>query len=93
MTKLVAIIGGVLLLAGVVLAGTLTGLGSAGTPTLGSTLAPATVSVPHQTTTRGHEAERRIERRHEARSVRGEREDGHHRGQESGRHGGHGGDD
>ena len=59
MKKLLAGIGGALLLAGVVLAGALTSLGSAGTPAISST-------PPLVTTTRhdGQELERREHRRH-----------------------------
>ena len=59
MKKLLAGIGGALLLAGVVLAGALTSLGSAGTPAISST-------PPLMTTTRhdGRELERREHGRH-----------------------------
>jgi hypothetical protein len=103
MTKIAAIIGGVLLMAGVALAGTAVSLGASGTPTIGSTLpAAAPVTVRHED--RGREAElrgranearehvRRADRRARVADDRGHhqrgRDDAGHRG-----HGGHGGDD
>jgi hypothetical protein len=47
MTKIAAIIGGFLLMAGVALAGTVSSLGSAGNPAIGSTLPTAAVTVRH----------------------------------------------
>ena len=107
MTKIAAIIGGVLLMAGVALAGTAVSLGASGTPTIGSTLpAAAPITVRHED--RGREAElrgraneprghvRREDRRAD-RHVRVADDRGHHqRGRDDGGHrghGGHGGDD
>ena len=107
MTKIAAIIGGVLLMAGVALAGTAVSLGASGTPTIGSTLPTvAQVTVRHED--RGREAElrgratqareqvRREDRRADRR-VRVADDRGHHqRGRDDGGHrghGGHGGDD
>ena len=57
MFRIAAIIGGVLLLAGVALAGTVTSLGSTGSPTLSSSLpAASTTARQHD---RGREAEAR----------------------------------
>jgi hypothetical protein len=103
MTKIAAIIGGVLLMAGVALAGTAVSLGASGTPTIGSTLpAAAPVTVRHED--RGREAELRGRAnearehvRREDRRARVADDRGHHqRGRDdAGRrgHGGHGGDD
>ncbi|HEX3267246.1 MAG TPA: hypothetical protein VHQ98_04590 [Gaiellaceae bacterium] len=57
MFKLAAIIGGVLLMAGVAFAGTMTSLDSTNSPTVGTTPSPATFTVRHddrgQVTERG----------------------------------------
>jgi hypothetical protein len=47
MYKIAAIIGGVVLMAGVALAGTLTSLGSAATPSISQTIPTASVTVRH----------------------------------------------
>jgi hypothetical protein len=57
MTKIVAIIGGVLLMAGVAMAGTVSSLGSSGDQTIGSTLPTASVTVRQDD--RGRERELR----------------------------------
>jgi len=107
MTKIVAIIGGVLLMAGVAMAGTVSSLGSSGEQTIGSTLpaASATLTVRHEAEPRGRAAEagedvRREDRRADRRADRAPRvadDHGHHqRGHDDGGHrghGGHGGDD
>jgi hypothetical protein len=67
MTKIAAIIGGVLLMAGVVLAGTVSSLGATGNPTIGSTLPTAAVTTTVRHEDRGREAEARGR----AREVRG----------------------
>ena len=109
MTKIAAIIGGVLLMAGVALAGTVSSLGSTGEQAIGSTLPTALVTtVRHED--QGREAEARGRANEAGEDVR--REDrpavlrvrvaddrGHHhrgRGSDDGGHrghGGHGGDD
>jgi hypothetical protein len=48
MIKIAAIIGGVLLMAGVALAGTLTSLGSTNSPTIGMTTLPAVATVSQE---------------------------------------------
>jgi hypothetical protein len=48
MTKIAAVTAGVLLLAGAALAGTVTSLGSAGSPRIGSTVPTASVTVRHE---------------------------------------------
>jgi hypothetical protein len=55
MFKIAAIIGGVLLMAGVALAGTVSGLGAANSPTLSSPLPAASTTARHDD--RGREAE------------------------------------
>jgi hypothetical protein len=57
MYKIAAIIGGVLLMAGVAMAGTMTSLGSASTPNIGQTIPTASVTVQRED--RGREAEAR----------------------------------
>src|SRR5436305_2375620 len=47
MYKIAAIIGGAVLMAGVALAGTVTSLGSAATPSIGQTIPTASVTVRH----------------------------------------------
>lgn len=92
MTKIALIIGAVLALAGAALAGTVTGLGSAGTPSIGSTLPTAAVPMTVQ---RGRSEPRHLREAKE--HLRGERghargDDGlHHRGGQG--HGGRGSDD
>jgi hypothetical protein len=69
MIKLVAIIGGVLLMAGVALAGTLTSLDSTNSPTVGTTPAPATTTVRQDD--RGQEDELRGRENEPNEDVRG----------------------
>ena len=57
MTKIAFIIGGILLLAGVAFAGTVTGLGSADNPALISTTAPPTTTTRGEVEQRGRENE------------------------------------
>jgi hypothetical protein len=106
MTKIVAIIGGVLLMAGVAMAGTVSSLGSSGNQTIGSTLPTASATVRQED--RGREAElrgranepgedvrredRRADRRVRVADDRGHHQRGHDDGGHRG-HGGHGGDD
>ena len=99
MYKIAAIIGGVVLMAGVALAGTLTSLGSAATPSIGQTLPAASVTVRH--------ADRAAERRgrvnepgEDVRRADRAAEPGDDRGRDSGRdergsddNGGHRGSD
>ena len=62
MYKIAAIIGGVLLMAGVALAGTVSSLGAANSPTLGQTIPTASVTVRQEDRAaerRGREAEAR----------------------------------
>ncbi len=107
MTKIVAIIGGALLMAGVAVAGTVSSLGATGNPTIGSTLPTAAVTTAVRHEDRGREAEvrgratepgehmRREDRRVRVADDRGHHQRGHddggHRGQSG--HGGHGLDD
>jgi hypothetical protein len=56
MIKIAAIIGGVLLMAGVALAGTLTSLGSTNSPTIGMTTLPAVATVSQELGGRANEA-------------------------------------
>jgi hypothetical protein len=107
MTKIAAIIGGVLLMAGVALAGTAVSLGASGTPTIGSTLptaAPATVrheARGREPELRGHANEarenvRREDRRADRRARVADDRRHHRRGRDDGGHrgdGGRGGDD
>lgn len=107
MTKIAAIIGGALLMAGVALAGTVSSLGATGNPTIGSTLPTAAVTTTVRQEDRGREAElssRANEAREdvsrEDRRARVADDRGHHpRGHDDvgdrghGGHGGHGGDD
>jgi hypothetical protein len=108
MYKIAAIIGGVLLLAGVALAGTVSSLGAASTPSISQTIPTASLTVRQEDRAverRGREAEARgraheagEDVRHEDRRAAAEPGDdrGRHNGSddrgESG-HGGHGGDD
>jgi hypothetical protein len=107
MTKLAAIIGGVLLMAGVALAGTVSSLGAADNPTIGSTLPVAAATTTIQQEDQGREPElrgraneagedvRREDRRADRR-IRAADDRGHHqRGRDDGGHRGHGhgGDD
>lgn len=55
MLKIAAIIGGVLLMAGVALAGTLTSLGSTNSPTIGMTTLPAVATVSQELRGRANE--------------------------------------
>jgi hypothetical protein len=57
MTKIVAIIGGVLLMAGVALAGTVSSLGSSGDQAIGSTLPAASISTTVRQDDRARERE------------------------------------
>ena len=107
MTKIAAIIGGALLMAGVALAGTVSSLGATGNPTIGSTLPTAAVTTTVRQEDRGREAElggranqaredvRREDRRAHVADDRAHHQRGHDdvgdRGH--GGHGGHGGDD
>jgi hypothetical protein len=101
MTKLAAIIGGVLLMAGVALAGTVSSLGATGNPTIGSKLpvAAVTTTVHREDRGRANEAREDVRRedRRADRRVHGADDHGHHhRGRDDGSHrghGGHGGDD
>jgi hypothetical protein len=99
MYKIAAIIGGVLLMAGVALAGTVSGVGSSTSPTIGQTI-PITVTTVRQEDgaaeperRHGREAEARgranepgEDVRHEDRAT--EPEPGADRGRNRGRHGG-----
>ena len=93
MYKIAAIIGGVVLMAGVALAGTLTSLGSAATPSISQTVPRASVTARH--------ADRAAERRGRANEPREDvrradrgAEPGDDRGRHEGsRHGRHGADD
>jgi hypothetical protein len=76
MYKLAAIVAGVLLMAGVALAGTVSSLGSTGSPTIGQTI--PTAGITAQQGPRGHEG------RHEPR--------GGHRGSDDHDRFGHDGD-
>ena len=109
MTKIVAIIGGVLLMAGVAMAGTVSSLGSTGDRTIGSTLPTASITVRQDD--RGREVElrgranepgedvRREDRRAGLRLRVADDHGRHHRGRggddtgHRGGHGGHGSDD
>ena len=109
MTKIAAIIGGVLLMAGVALAGTVSSLGSTGDQAIGSTLPTASVTTVRpedrgrETEVRGRADEPGEDVRREDRPaglrVRVADDGGHHhrgRGSDDGGHhghGGHGGDD
>jgi hypothetical protein len=108
MTKIAAIIGGVLLMAGVALAGTVSSLGATDNPTIGSTLPIAAATTTVRQEDRGRETElrgranearedvrredRRADRRVRVADDRGNHERGHDDGGHSG-HSGHGGDD
>ena len=108
MTKIAAIIGGVLLMAGVALAGTVSSLGATDNPTIGSTLPVAAATTTIHQEDRGREAElrgranearedvrredRRADRRIRVADDRGHHQRGHDNGGHRG-HGGHGGDD
>lgn len=95
MYKIAAIIGGVLLMAGVALAGTVSSLGAANSPTIGQTIPTASVTVRQEDRAaerRGREAEARgraneagEDVRHEDRGVAAEPGDdrGRHSGSES----------
>jgi hypothetical protein len=74
--KLVAIIGGVLLMAGVALAGTLTSLDSTNSPTVGTTPPPATTTVRHDD--RGQENELRGHENEPGEDVRGPCDEAEH---------------
>jgi hypothetical protein len=107
MTKIVAIIGGVLLMAGVAMAGTVSSLGSSDDRTIGSTLPVASATTTVRQDDRGREAELRGRANEPGEDVR--REDrpvgvrvriaddrGHHhrgRGSDDGGHRERGGDD
>jgi hypothetical protein len=107
MTKIVAIIGGVLLMAGVAMAGTVSSLGSSGDQTIGSTLPTAALTTTVRQDDRGREREARGRENEPGEDVRREdrpahaaddrghhrrgHDDGGHRGHSG--HGGHGGDD
>jgi hypothetical protein len=101
MTKIAAVIAGVLLLAGAALAGTVTSLGSAGTPTIGSTPPPASVTVRQEDRAREREARGRAAEpgedvRHQDRVARAGDDHGRHRrghDHRGGEHGHGGGDD
>ena len=92
MYKIAAIIGGVLLMAGVALAGTVSSLGSTGSPTIGQTIPAAAVTVRHEdraAEARGRANEPGEDVRREDRAVETEPADdrGHNRGGDShGRH-------
>ena len=71
MYKIAAIIGGVLLMAGVALAGTVTSLGAANTPSIGQTIPTASITVRQEDRAaerRGREAEARGARTSPART-------------------------
>jgi hypothetical protein len=74
--KLVAIIGGVLLMAGVALAGTLTSLDSTNSPTVGTATAPATTTVRQDD--RGQENELRGRENEPNEDVRGPCDEAEH---------------
>jgi len=107
MTKIAALIAGVMLMAGVALAGTVSSLGATDNPTIGSTLTTAAATTVRQDD-RGREAElrgranearedvRREDRRADRRARVADDRGHHRRGHDDGRHrghGGHGGDD
>jgi hypothetical protein len=69
MIKIAAIVGGVLLMAGVALAGTLTSLDSTNSPTIGTTPLPATSTVRQED--RGQENELRGRENEPGEDVRG----------------------
>jgi hypothetical protein len=96
MTKIAAIIGGVLLMAGVALAGTVSSLGATGNPTIGSTLPTAAVTTTVRHEDRGREGVRREDRRADRHAGIADDRGHHGRGHDDGDHrghGGHGGDD
>jgi hypothetical protein len=108
MTKIVAIIGGVLLMAGVAMAGTVSSLGSSGDRTIGSTLPVASATTTVRQDDRGREAElrgranepgedvRREDRRADRLRIRIADDRGHHhrgRGSDDGGHRERSGDD
>ena len=109
MYKIAAIIGGVLLMAGVALAGTVSSLGAANSPTIRQTIPTASVTVRQEDRAaerRGREAEARGRANEPGEDVRHEHhgvavEPGADRGRNRGSddrggesgHGGHGGDD
>ena len=64
MTKIAAIIGAALLLAGVALAGTAVSLGASGTPTIASKLPVANVTARHEAEHARHPAHRDDGRHH-----------------------------
>jgi hypothetical protein len=76
--KLAAIIGGVLLMAGVALAGTLTSLDSTNSPTVSTTPPPATTTVRHDD--RGQENELRGRENEPGEDVRGPCDEAEHAG-------------
>ena len=85
MKKVLAGIGAALLLVGVVIAGALTSLGSAGTPAIRSTPPLMTTTTRHEG--RAHERQHRVrvERRHVERTHAHRRgHDDHHRGRSHG---------
>src|SRR3954452_10957277 len=97
MYKIAAIIGGVVLMAGVALAGTVTSLGSAASPSIAQTIPTASVTVRHadraaERRGRANEAGEDVRRADRAAEPGDDR--GRHRGREArggddnGRHGG-----
>jgi hypothetical protein len=86
MTKIAAIIGGVLLMAGVVLAGTVSSLGATGNPTIGSTLPTAAVTTTVRHEDRGREAEARGREREVRGRANEAREDMRREGRRADRH-------
>jgi len=107
MTKIAALIAGVMLMAGVALAGTVSSLGATDNPTIGSTLPTASVTARQDDRGREREArgraneagedlrraDRRAERRARVADDRGHHRRGHDDGAGHRGHGGHGGDD
>ncbi|HSC51336.1 MAG TPA: hypothetical protein VLD16_13825 [Gaiellaceae bacterium] len=92
MTKIAAIVAGVLLMAGVALAGTAVSLGASGAPTIGSRLPIAAATTTARHDTHGRAVDRREHVRREDRRMRAADDRGHHRrGHDHGGHHGHGG--
>ena len=78
MTKIVAIIGGVLLMAGVALAGTVSSLGSSGDQAIGSTLPAASISTTVRRDDRGREREVRGRKAEAGEDLRGPCDEAEH---------------
>jgi hypothetical protein len=103
MAKIAALIGGLLLMAGVALAGTVSSLGATGNPTIGSTLPTAAATTTVRQEDRGRVAElrgraneareevRREDRRTDRRVHVADDRGHHQRGRDDRGHRGHGG--